>query len=167
MQYTTEQRDDALTLLATVGKAEAARRTGIPQGTIASWGSRAGVTAPPAAATVVATEARLATIAERKAKLAEDLMSGAERMYADLFAPTVEKKAIAAGQMREVEIVTIRHNTTTPSERKTTVQAIRDAVETVQLLTGEATERIETLVAERKPELEAEVAQVLELVRSA
>lgn len=165
MQYTDEQRDEALELLAEHGKAEASRMTGIPSGTIASWGVRNGVTAPPAERTRAVTEQRLATIAERKAQLAEKLTGIAERLAADVFAPTVERKAVAAGAMREVEIVEIKHRTTTPTERRTTLQAIAQAVETIQLLTGGATQRIESII-ERTPEAEAEVAQVLALVRN-
>ena len=167
-RWTDDERDEALRLLAEVGQGETARRTGIPQGTIASWGKRHGVTAPPAAATAVATAAKLATIAERKAALAEGLMDDIERMRRDLFAATVERKAMAAGQMREVEIVTIKHATTTHAERRTGIEAIAKAIETVQLLTGEATarpEQLTTTAPERTPEREAELAQVLELVR--
>jgi len=158
-----EQKAEALRLLAEVGLAEAARRTGIPEGTIASWGSRTGVQAPPAAATRVATEAHLATVAARKARVAEGLVAASERMLGDLFAPTIQRKAVVVGSKREVEIVEIRHPTTTPSERRTTVDAITTAMETVQLLTGEATERIETLPPQRTPEIEQELAKVIEL----
>lgn len=120
MQYTDAQRAEALRLLAEVGKAEAARRTGISSGTIASWGSRAGVTAPPADRTRKATERRVATIAERKAKLAEDLTRTAERMLAG----------------------TAKFE---PLDRKRNVEAVAKALETVQLLTGEATARIEQI----------------------
>lgn len=151
--YSAEQRAHALELLATVGLAEAVRITGIAKGTISSWGHRAGVegatgSSATAAGVAVAAERKLATIAERKAALAEGLMSDIERLRRDLFAPTVERKAIAAGHMREVEIVEIRHATTTPAERKTTVQAIAGALEAVQLLTGEATQRIEQVTGD-------------------
>jgi hypothetical protein len=140
--YTDEQRREALLLLAQVGKAEAARRTGIPAGTIASWGSRAGVAAPPAAATVVATEARVATIAERKARLAEGLLDDVEQLRRDLFVMTTETKVLAGRHDTDVVEVKIRR-TVEPRDRNTTVQAIAKALETVQLLTGEATQRLE------------------------
>lgn len=155
-RWTDEQRDEALLLLAEVGQGETARRTGIPQGTIASWGKRHGVTAPPAAATAIATAAKVASIAERKAQLAEGLMDDIARMRRDLFAPTIERKAMAAGQMREVEIVTIRHDTTTHAERRTAVEAIAKAIETVQLLTGGATARTEQMTAKQAAIEEAE-----------
>lgn len=149
-RYSDEQKAEALRLVVDVGPAEAGRRTGIPAGTIASWATRAGVTGERhTVATKAATEQRVATIAERKARLAEALMGDLERMRRDLFAPTVERKAMAAGQTREVEIVTINHPTTTHAERRTAIEAIAKAVETVQLLTGGATARTEQLTAKQ------------------
>jgi hypothetical protein len=120
MQYTPEQRAEALAILTEHGKAVASERTGIPEGTIASWGSRTGVAAPPAERTAKATAKRVATIAERKAKLAEALMGDAERM--------------------RVGVTKFE-----PLDRKRNVEAVAKAVEVVQLLTGEATERIEQI----------------------
>lgn len=145
IRWSDDQKAEALRLLAEVGQGEAARRTGIPQGTIASWGKRNGVTAPPLHALAAQVERKQLTIAERKAELATGLMSDIERMRRDLFAPTTERKVAVAGQMREPQIVTVRHPTTTHAERRTAIDAIQKAVETVQLLTGEATERIEQL----------------------
>lgn len=166
MQYTDAQRAEALSLLARYGKAEAARRTGIPVGTIASWGHRNDVSSPPPEEMRARAEALKATIEQRKAGLADTLVGVVERLVRDVFAPTTERKAMAAGAMRQVEIVEIIHDTTTAAERRTTLQAIATAVETIQLLTGGATARIET-VSERTPEVEAEIAQVLQLVQSA
>lgn len=149
MPWTDEQRAEALRLLAEVGPAEAARQTGIPKGTIASWGSRLGVTAVDATtATRAAVEHRVATIAERKAALAEGLMDDIDRLRRDLFAPTVERKvmSVRTGEhLTEAAIVDVHHRTTSAMERKTTMQAIALAVDKVQLLTGEATERVEQL----------------------
>lgn len=157
MTYSDAQRLEALALLATVGKAEAARRTGIPAGTIASWGSRSGTKAPPAAATVVATEARVATIAQRKATLAEGLMDDIERMRRDLFAPTIERKVVPGNQYRRTRIIDVRNPTTTHGDRRTVVEAVAKAIETVQLLTGGATARTEMLTAKQAAIEEARV----------
>lgn len=144
--WTDEQRAEALQLLATVGKAEAHRRTGIPLGTIACWGYRHKVTAADATiATRQAVEHRVATLAERKARLAEQLADAAERMLADATASTVERKVVPGTQWRETEIVDVEHATTTHAERRAAIDAVAKAVETVQLLTGEATERIEQI----------------------
>lgn len=144
--YTPEQKAEALRLLAEVGHAEAARRTGIPVGTISSWGSRAGIDSGAAtAATRAALEARKATIAERKTALAEDLAKAAERMLADLYTPRLEQKVVTFAALGMTETVQIKHASTTDAQRKTTIEAVAKALETVQLLTGEATERIEQL----------------------
>lgn len=143
-RWTSEQKTEALELIVEHGPAEAARRTGIPVGTIASWATRAGVSGEHhTEATIAATAARQATTAERRAAMLPALLDSFERLAADLFAPTVEKRAVAAGQMREVEIVTIRHATTTATERWATVRAMALIVDKVQLIAGEATERID------------------------
>lgn len=158
MQYSDEQRLEALTLLARYGKAEASRRTGIPAGTIASWGVRNGVKAPSVEATRAVLEHRLTTIADRKARLAEDLAVVAQRMLADLMAPTVEQKALVVSDGRgsgsHVEIAEIHNATTTPAERRMTIEAVAKAIETVQLLTGAATARTEQLLTAKQAAIE-------------
>lgn len=156
------RRDDAIRIKAVerageVGAAQAARELGLNANTVRSWYSRsfkAPVERKPApkpdyaaavAQTATATATKLVTVAERKAELAQKLADAAVRMADELFAATEEKKVAVAGQMREPKIVTIKRTTTTPAERKTTLEAIAKAVETVQLLTGEATERIEQI----------------------
>lgn len=173
MQWTAEEREQALDLAEAVGYAAAHERTAVPINTLRSWAARAGRTitvkgasTPRGRETVAAVETALLSMVERKAALAEGLMDDIVRLRADLFAPTIERKAMAAGQMRQVEIVEIEHATTTAAERRTTIQAITGAIEAVQLLTGEATERIAAVV-ERRPEIEQELAQVIELVREA
>lgn len=122
LQYTDEQRDEALALLAEVGTAEASRRTGIPKGTIASWGHRAGVNGPEVRnVTEAARMVTAATLAERKAQLAGDLRSLAAKAVAKL----AEK--IDADEVSPRDLVS----------------ALTAAVDRLQLLTGEATARIE------------------------
>lgn len=168
MRCTPEEREQILDLAEEHGYAEASKRTGVPVNTLRSWASRHGrrITTTGAEQTVAAAVTKMATMAERKAGLADKLIAAAHRMADDMFAPTVEHKAMAAGAMRQVEIVEVHHPTTTAAERRTTAQAIAATVETVQLLTGQATERIATVV-ERRPEMEQELAQVIELVREA
>lgn len=166
--YTDEQKADALRILAEQGKAEAARQTGIPAGTIASWGSRHGVQAPPAAATAVATEARVATIAERKARLADGLLDDAERIRRELFGRRLERKAFGPGKDHDSEVVDIEYSTTSDAQRKTAVESIAKIVETVNLLTGEATQRIEQLgEAAAAPQRAKAEATVLRLAGAA
>jgi transposase-like protein len=171
MQWTPEQRAEALELLAEVGKAEAARRTGIPAGTIASWGVRAGVAAPGADVTRPAVEARLATVAERKAKLAEALLGDIEKLRRQLWAPTVERKPMVVSDGRDmgshIEIAEVHLEQPTFKDQKTIVEAVAIALDKVQLLTGAATERIETTSVPRTPEVAAELAKVITLARPA
>jgi hypothetical protein len=163
MQYTPEQRDDALELLAAVGKAEAARRTGIPAGTIASWGARSGVHAPPPEAMAQQAAARVASVADRKSRLAEDLAKAAERMLRDAFAPTLERKVVPGNQWRDTEIVDVENPTTTHAERRTAIEAVARAIETVQLLTGEATSRIEQMQTAKQAAIEEAKERVARL----
>lgn len=123
-RYDPERKAEALELLATVGKAEAARRTGIPAGTIASWGSRGSVSAPPADATAAATAARLATWADRRAELGR--RAG-------------EVAALALEKIPE----RIRQGDELAAQRLASTMAA--LVDKAQLLTGEATERVEQL----------------------
>lgn len=150
MQYSPERKAEALDLLATVGKAEAGRRTGIPVGTIAAWGSRCGVAAPaeqPARQAQVA--ARAATIAERKGKLAERMLGKAEAILGQLDAPVTEKVVKVVGQGYQlgsaVEIVEVTYDRPPTADQKRIVDAVAVLVDKVQLLTGEATSRPEML----------------------
>lgn len=75
MQYTAVAKAEALQLLAEVGKAEASRRTGIPEGTIASWGARNGVAYIPG---------EPATIVEQKQQLVNKLLPLAAKLVTTL-----------------------------------------------------------------------------------
>lgn len=168
-RYSDEQKAEAVALLQAVGPAEAARQLGISKGTISSWASRAGVYSDAAAsATAAAVEARTLSIAERKAALAEGLMADAQRIRGELFAKRVEKKAFGANQWHDSEVVDIEYSTSTDAQRKTAVESIAKIVETVNLLTGEATQRIEQLGAgdgAPAPERAKAEGTVLELVQ--
>ena len=124
MQYTPEQKADALDLLSRVGKAEAARQLGIPAGTIAAWGSRCGVAAPvelPERRALL--EARSLTIGERKATLAEDLAKLSSKAVAKLI-ERIDNDDIGGREL---------------------VAALGHAIDRLQLLTGDATSRPEVL----------------------
>lgn len=170
-KYTPEQEAEAVALLQELGPAEAARRTGIAKGTIASWAHRAGVGSEEARSqTAAAVEARTLTIADRKARLAEGLMADAERIRAELFTGRLERKAFGATRYTDAEIVDVQHHSTTDGQRKTAVEAIARIVETVNLLTGEATARIEQVaVGDGAPAPERAKAEetVLRLVGAA
>lgn len=144
-RYSDEQKREALDLFLEHGASEAGRRTDIPAGTIAAWASRSGLTGPPTPEVVNALAAQAVSIAERKQSLATELGTLAAKAVAKL-AERIEADEVSA---------------------KDLVSALTAAVDRMQLLTGAATERVETLTAERSPEAEAEVARVLTMARQA
>ncbi len=167
-RYSDEEKATAVALLQAVGPAEAARQLGISKGTISSWASRAGVYSDAAAsATAAAIEARTLTIAERKAALADGLMLDAQRIRAELFRGRIERKAFGPGKDHDSEVVDIEYSTSSDTQRKTAVESIAKIVETVNLLTGEATQRIEQLTGDGTPAPERAKAEstVLQLVQ--
>lgn len=153
MQWTPEQRAEALKLLAEVGKAEASRRLGIPAGTIAAWGARNGVSAPVLSTErTAAVNAKALTIAERKAHLAERMLTEAEGMIGQLHARTYERKPMVVSDGPSVgshiEIAEVVYDRPPTADQKRIVEAVSILVDKIQLLTGEATARTEALGAE-------------------
>lgn len=142
--YTTEQKAEALMLLAEVGKAEAARRTGIPSGTIASWGSREGVQAPTPEAMRPQVEARQLSLATRRQALGEKFLTKAEELL-----------ACVGGKNQPA------------MDRKRGVEAARIAAETAQLLTGQPTSRVDAQLGTDQERALAIVKQLDEHRRSA
>jgi transposase-like protein len=146
-EYTPEQKAEALAILAQAGKAEAARRTGIPMGTIGSWASRAGVTAPSSEVIAELNASRLGTMTTRKAALAEQLLGHAVRIAGQLDAPTVEKvvKVVGfGGGVSGTEVVEVPYDRPPTADQKRIAETVGVLIAQVQLLTGEATSRVET-----------------------
>jgi transposase-like protein len=145
--YTDEQKAEALALYAEHGPAVASERTGIAKGTVASWAHRGGVHTSAIETTRVATAVRLATLEQRKAQLAADLMGDIERLRGQLFAPCTERKVVtlAGGQASPStwDIVDVDHDEPTFGDKKALMTTIAIAVDKVQILTGAATERID------------------------
>ena len=148
-RHTDAEREEALRLVAEVGQAEAARRTGIPAGTIASWAHRHGVASPDAGTTAKASAASVAT---RKQKLAEGLLRDIERLRERLFAPHTQRKPMVvsdgARDGSHIEVADVELEQLPPGDQKLLMTAIAIAVDKVQILTGEATERIEQVAGE-------------------
>lgn len=119
--WSPEQKAEALRLVAASGVAEAARQVGIPFGTVASWASRAGVRAPDTGERSKATAAAALTMTERRQRLADGLMSDVEHIRSQLLG------GAAIDQQRRAT-------------------AIATLVGVNQLLTGEATSRVESTV---------------------
>lgn len=166
--WTAEQREHALGLYAEHGAGEAARRTGIPVGTISSWAQRAGVAATATARTAAAVEASKASMEARKVRLADDLMEDIQRIRAQLFAPCVERKPVVVSDGARVgshvEIVDVDLSQPSFSEQKAIMTTIAIAIDKVQILTGEATERVDhTGLPVEREKAETELATILEL----
>lgn len=171
--YTDTEKADAVAVYVEHGLAEAHRRTGIAKNNLQRWAKSAGhdlaqLTDRAAQKTAAATETRLANMAARRADLASDLMGDVQRLRAQLFAPCVERKAMVVSQGKdigsEVEVVDIAHDQPPFREQQAIMTTLAIAVDKIQILTGEATERIEhRAVPQRTPDQERELAQVLDL----
>jgi len=148
-RYTEQQRAEALALFVEHGPAEASKRTGIPGGTIASWGNRAGIASEAPERIRPAQEQRQATIAARKATLAERMLTKAEAILGQLDANLTEKhvKVVSCGSNlgSEVEIVEVTYDRPPTGDQKRIVDAVAVLVDKIQLLTGEATSRPEVV----------------------
>ena len=94
-----------------------------------------------------AVEARLATVAERKAKLAEALLGDIEKLRKQLWAPTVERKPMVVSDGKDlgshIEIAEVIYDRPPTADQKRIVEAVAILVDKIQLLTGDATARIE------------------------
>lgn len=142
--YTAKQKSDALDLVRTEGQAEAARRTGIPLGSIKGWANRAGITMEdPAPDSVrMAVMVRRRSLAERKARLLELLGEIAE-----------------LGAERELELLAMVES----NDLRSVVGARTRAIHDMQLLAGDVTARTEMLVGDAKAQAEEALAVLDEL----
>jgi hypothetical protein len=169
--YTADQKQRALDLAQQLGSCEAARQTGIPEGTIAAWRNRAG--APPTdvlASRAASNQALQLSVAERKARLVANLLGDVERLRGQLFAPTVEKKALTVsdGHLNgaHVEIVDVAYDEPTFPDKRALMTTIAIAVDKILLLSGEATQRTETIDRMERSAIEEKLAKVLHLKAS-
>lgn len=157
-KWTPEQRQQALELHRSHGPAEAARQTGIPKGTIASWARRLGVETNVLVEREEAVEASALQAEQRRLDLAEALLADVAGLRARLFAGMTYQvvKTISGGKDMpgSVEVVELDESMPIPADQLRLVQAIAALIDKVQLLTGEATERHD-LVGEY--DLEAEL----------
>ena len=123
-RWTPEERDAAVALVAEHGQAEAARRTGVPVGTIASWAKRAKVVAPASADRARRVEASQIAWAERRLTLA------------DRFGEVADKAARVLLERLDHADVTVPQ----------VISVIEAAVGKAQLLTGGSTSREEQVL---------------------
>lgn len=138
-RHSDHKKAEVLALVNVVGQREAARQTGVPLGTIATWVRRAGLRSPETNALPIVPPAAQTSWADRSTRLVDQLGLAAELAVARLI------ELIAADRVNP----------------DTLVKSIAALIANAQLLSGGATARTEQLV-ERTPELEAEIAKVLE-----
>lgn len=158
-----DTRAEALAVYQQDGAAAAARHAGVSRATIYNWANAAGIDVKDPKRTAAATASRLADVAERKTQLASDLLDDAQALRAQLFAPCVERKAMSVSDGKDsgshVEIIDIERDKPTFSEQVRVLTATAIAVDKVQLLTGEATERIESV---SKSEIDRSIERLVE-----
>lgn len=106
-------RAEALNAYADHGPRAAARITGVPASTIASWAAADGLVteAPTRGATDAATEAHQVAAEARNLALAHQFLDDVERLRAQLFAPAVERNVwvLGAGEGRTVQVLVEVH----------------------------------------------------------
>jgi hypothetical protein len=150
--YTDQQRAEALELHRQHGPREAARQTGIPTATIASWARRGGVQTDTDAAVAhvrartEAAKARWAEITQqRREELAARLLAEAHALLDQVQGDVVYRQVVTLsggkGFPATWEIVDVEVPHPTAKDQQLRVAAVAQLVDKLQLLTGEPTER--------------------------
>jgi hypothetical protein len=168
--YTDDQKTAALELYREHGPTHASKVLGIPKGTITKWGRAAGIETVSSKKTAAATEAAKVSMEARRQALAEGLMDDAEKLRSQLFGPCVEKKVVLEGDGKgysHPEIVTIDHDEPSFGDKQRILTSIGIAVDKVQLLTGQATERHEHIGAEQAGQVMDELTRRVAKVQAA
>lgn len=142
-RYTPEEREAALAFYVELGAAEAAKVTGIKASTLRGWANRYGVTTARAHQVQAATDAAMAGVEERKAKLALDLLADAERMRRQLWEATTLHQLGSGGKDALPEWHALALEQPVHRDQLAIARAVDVLVRNVQLLTGEPTEREE------------------------
>lgn len=150
--YTDEQRAEALDLYQQLGPSEAARRAGVPKGTISSWVRRAGLKTSVPENLRAATEVGRLTLEQRRQKLASNLLGDIERLRGQLFEPAESIHWDKDGGFHRARI-----SEPTFSDKKALATSLAILVDKVLLLTGQATSRTETVTVDA---IEAEIAEL-------
>ncbi len=151
--FTAADRQRALQDYDTLGPAECARRAGVPASTLRSWASRVGLAAAASQRVAAAVERRTLDLEERRQLLAADLLTAAEEALQALHQPVAVYRVGAEG------IVAGEAPRPSPRDRQALVTTAAICVDKCQLLTGQATERVEDT---GEYDLEAEVRKTQE-----
>lgn len=165
--YTAQQRQDALEAYVDHGLAEAARRTGVPRGTVSSWATRAGLqttaaTASRARARTDAARARWAEVSEeRRQELAGRLLHEVHALAGQLQAPTLVRQVVVLSGGKDAsaswEVADVELPSPPARDQQARAAAIGVLVDKLQLLSGAVTERHSSELAGL--DLEAELAE--------
>lgn len=131
-------RQEAIALTEQFGAAEAARRLGIPRGTVSGWFSKSGRGATRGEQTRAATEQHALSRDARVARLADALLREAEDEVKRLRMPVTMHKASATGKLVTWEITEPE-----PGDRRNIATTAAILIDKSQLLAGEATSRSE------------------------
>lgn len=123
-RYTDEAKAEAIELATTVGRPEAARRTGIPAGTIGSWLTRAGLSNADPEGRRERIRVAHETWLQRRVELGNEM------------------GVVAALALSEIPDRIARGDELAAQRLASTMSAL---VDKAQLLSGDATERIEQL----------------------
>ena len=145
---TLEQRAQAVAVYQAKGLAAAARETGVPKPTLHRWAAEAGLdterlTKRSDAKTAAATQTRQLSMAERRAVLAERLLSLAETELDRMRAPVNETRVAASGK-----VVTWTEAEPSPQDRRAIATTAAILLDKSLLLSGEVTSRSETISAD-------------------
>lgn len=162
-RWTDAQKVEALRIFREHGAAAASDATGIPIATISSWARRSGQTAitPQRQERLVAKQL---TIAERKGALVVGMLDDIEKLRSQLFAKTVEKKAMAID--KELVIASVKLTQPTYSDQNRIVDSMTKLLDKVLLLSGDATARVEQTATAEADRAKAE-ATILQLANRA
>jgi hypothetical protein len=158
-----EEKARALEIYQGEGAAEASRQTGIPRATISKWASRAGVTVSPERHEKLsaAVQAAQLTLAERRSRLAIDLMTEAETERGRLRQAVTERRVSASGRLVEWT-----EDEPSPSDRRAIATTAAILIDKSLLLSGEATTRgrldVEATLHNGDRDVDAEIDAAIE-----
>lgn len=145
-RWTDEQKAQALLVFRSHGATEAARQTGVPKGTVASWARREQVHTNAPVEREAAVESASLAAEERRLRLADSLLDDVQGLRRRLFTGMTyhHVKVVGLGEGRATtEVVEVETDQPVPADQLRLVQAIGTLVDRVQLLTGQATERVD------------------------
>lgn len=135
IRRTADERQHAIDLAVEHGPAEAARRTGIPPGTIAAWCSRAGLATVATERTAAAVAHHAAKAHEKREQLRSKLLDKAADMLDRMDEPVTEYKGNLA---REVQ-----YPRPPAADCKNYAVAAAILIDKLRLESGEVTDRHE------------------------